>query len=493
MNPLYAGSLGRLALGFSTEMRSLPKALCTAAVFAASIASIGCKTTPPTNPAAIKAEPSMLLWGDTHVHGAHAAEGQGIDPHEAYLWAQGVDVTDPRTNTKVKLETPLDFLIVSEDARNMNPASWEHIVEAAEKAYEPCHFTSFIGWEWGTPRGDLDVHRIVIMKQDAQQAEELQPWTSRVDGNPESLWAWLGAVHSRRKTDFIVIPHAGDVANHEIRPMDEEESLTRARWEPVASFGGSPRSGSTPESPREEFARSVLLRGLEIGKEVGVNPFKFGVVGAEGQDGADLAAPGLTAVYAEENTRQAIFAALERKEVYATTGPRMRIRLFGGWNFEGKQANETNMVAMGYRLGHPMGSDLRGRPKDKGPGFLMYAVKDPSGADLDRMQVVKGWVDADGTAHSETYDAIWSGDRQRGEDGTVPPVEGEGAPSLLGFWSDTNFDATQPAFYYLRVLQVPTPSAPAGATESTGGSTSIQERAYTSPIWYTPPKPAPTP
>ncbi|MEM7435412.1 MAG: DUF3604 domain-containing protein [Myxococcota bacterium] len=472
----------------------MPKALWIAAGFGIAIASIGCKTTPPTNPAAIKAEPSMLLWGDTHVHGAHSAGAHGVDPHEAYLWAQGVDVTDPRTNTKVKLETALDFLVVTQDAENMNQASWEHVVEAAEKAYEPCHFTSFIGWEWGTPRdGDLDVHRIVIMKQDARQAEELQPWTSRVDGKPESLWAWLGAVHARRETDFIVIPHAGDVASHEIGPIDEEEAITRAHWEPVASFGGSARSDSTSGSPRENFARSVLLRGLKVGQEVGVNPFKFGVVGAEGQDGADFAAPGLTAVYAEENTRQAIFAALERKEVYATTGPRMRIRLFGGWNFEGKQANETNMVALGYTLGHPMGSDLRGRPKDKGPGFLMYAVKDPSGANLDRMQIIKGWVEADGTTHSETYDAVWSGDRQRGEDGTVPALAGDGAESLLGFWSDANFDATQAAFYYLRVLQAPTPGAPGVPAEATAESPTIQERAYTSPIWYTPPKPAPAP
>lgn len=449
--------------------------------------AVGCKSVPPTNAAAIKAEPNMLFWGDTHVHSSHSTGA--VDPNQAYRWAQGLAVFDPVAATEVKLEAPLDFLVVTDDAKRLTEATWENIVDAAEKHNEPCHFTSFIGWEWGMPSGDDPrVHRVVLIKQGSERAREIQPATSRVDGNPESLWAWLGAAHSRFGIDFMVIPRTAGLVDPQAVAMDEEEAQARVRWEPVASLERVADSDAQSGSSHEELAREVLLRGLQIDQAIGVNPFKFGVVGAARPNGGDLAAPGLTGVYAEENTRQAIFAAMERKEVFATTGPRIRVRLFGGWNFEGKQANETNMVMMGYRLGHPMGSDLRGRPKAKGPSFVMYAIADPSARNLDRMQIVKGWVDANGRTHSEVYDAVWSGERQRAEDGTVPPVEGEGAPSLLGFWSDSNFDATRRAFYYLRVLQVPTPLIPGTASTPTAESSTLQERAYTSPIWYTPPK-----
>ena len=163
------------------------------------------------------------------------------------------------------------------------------------------------------------------------------------------------------------------------------------------------------------------------------------------------------------------------------------------------------MVTVGYTLGYPMGSDLKKAPEGKAPGFLMYAVKDPDGANLDRIQIVKGWVDADGKTHERIYDVVWSGDRKRGPDGKVPAVENTvdlataeyqntaGAPALKGFWSDPDFDREQPAFYYLRVLQIPTPrrtlydAVALGIDPSkTGHPPTIQERAYTAPIWYTP-------
>jgi hypothetical protein len=218
-----------------------------------------------------------------------------------------------------------------------------------------------------------------------------------------------------------------------------------------------------------------------------------------------MSAQGLAAVWAEENTRTSIFAAFKRKEVYATTGPRIRVRFFGGWGFKGKDAQATEMVKKGYTFGHPMGSDLTKAPEDKAPGFLMYAVKDPKGADLDRIQIIKGWVDVDGAAHEKVYDVAWSGGRERGEDGKVPPATntvdlatGEyqnlwGAPSLSGFWSDPDFDPEERAFYYMRVLQIPTPRhtlldavALGMDPNETGHPPTIQERAYTSPIWYTP-------
>jgi hypothetical protein len=226
---------------------------------------------------------------------------------------------------------------------------------------------------------------------------------------------------------------------------------------------------------------------------------------ASGPDHRDLSAQGLTAVWAEENTRTSIFDAFKRKEVYATTGPRIRVRFFGGWNFTAKQARKANMVGIGYTFGHPMGSDLTKRPEDKAPSFLMYAVKDPDSANLDRIQMIKGWVDTEGKAHEKVYDVAWSGARERGTDGKLPPVTNlvdlarasysdvEGAPALYGFWSDPQFNPEQAALYYLRVLQLPTPrhtlyDAVARGTDPNemGHPPTIQERAYTSPIWYTP-------
>ena len=163
------------------------------------------------------------------------------------------------------------------------------------------------------------------------------------------------------------------------------------------------------------------------------------------------------------------------------------------------------MVKTGYTNGFPMGSDLTKGPEGKAPSFMMYAVKDPNGANLDRIQLVKGWVDAEGKTHERVYDVVWSGDRERGADGKLSPVKSTvdlatakydnsvGAPALHGFWSDPDFDPSQRAFYYLRVLQIPTPrhtlyDAVAFGIDpaDTGQPPTIQERAYTSPIWYTP-------
>jgi hypothetical protein len=226
--------------------------------------------------------------------------------------------------------------------------------------------------------------------------------------------------------------------------------------------------------------------------------------GASIADRDRASAQGLTAVWAEENTRTSIFDAFKRKEVYATTGPRIRLRFFGGWEFKAKQARGS-MVTVGYLLGRPMGSELTKAPGDKAPSFLMYAVRDPEGANLDRIQLIKGWVDSEGETHERAYDVVWSSGRELGPDGKVPPVantvdlatatfeDTEGAPALHGFWSDPDFDPEQPAFYYVRVLQIPTPrhtlyDAVARGTDPAvaGRPPSIQERAYSSPIWYAP-------
>ncbi len=298
----------------------------------------------------------------------------------------------------------------------------------------------------------------------------------------------------------------------------------------------------TPEMLPAEYARSGLQRGLLLEDQLGTNPFKFGLVGGSDnhvglttpdndnffgkftayepnpersthlskentENGAQLYAwqyitAGLTAVWAEENTRGALFDAMERREVYATTGPRMRVRFFGGWDFEAADALRRDLALVGYGKGVPMGADL---PAGEGaPSFLVYALRDPIGANLDRVQIVKGWIDAAGQPQEKVHDVAWSDERAPGPDGKLPAVGSTvdlsipswtntiGAAELGAVWTDPDFDPTLRAFYYARVIEIPTPrwtaydrvkfdlDLPGHIPLET------QERAYTSPIWYTP-------
>ena len=220
----------------------------------------------------------------------------------------------------------------------------------------------------------------------------------------------------------------------------------------------------------------------------------------------EVSASGYAAVWATENTREALWDAMERKETYATTGPRMIVRFFGGWDFEPKDAQNRLPARIGYEKGVPMGGDLREAPEGKSPTFLVAALKDPIGANLDRIQIIKGWLDANGEVQEQIYDVVWSGDRKPGADGKLPPVGNTvdvanatwtntiGDPELITVWKDPDFDAKQRAFYYARVLEIPTPRWTAydakrfGVKPLPGTTMTLQERAYTSPIWYTPGK-----
>ena len=229
-------------------------------------------------------------------------------------------------------------------------------------------------------------------------------------------------------------------------------------------------------------------------------------VGDQEYEGWSVAASGLAAVWATDNTRAAIFDAMERKETYATTGSRILVRFFGGWEFDTSDANTRLPASNGYRKGVPMGGDLYGAPDGQSPKFLVAARKDPLSGNLDRIQIVKGWMDDRGDTYEKVYDVAWSDSdsRRPGADGKLPPVGNTvdvenaiwtntiGDPELITVWEDPDFDPAQRAFYYARVIEIPTPrwttheakfygiEAPAESPMTT------QERAYTSPIWYTP-------
>jgi len=290
-----------------------------------------------------------------------------------------------------------------------------------------------------------------------------------------------------------------------------------------------------------EYAREALKRGLALEERLGTNPYKFGMIGstdshtslATAQEdnffgkhsgaepspermshpfmsnengtimGWQQVSSGLAAVWASENTREAIFDAMARKETYATTGSRMMVRFFGGWEFTDTDLNSRQPVFAGYRKGVPMGGDLTAAPAGKAPTFMAYAVRDPIGANLDRIQIVKGWKDGK-ELKEKVYDVAWSGDRRIGANGKLPPVGNTvnvvtaswtntiGAPELGVVWTDPDFDPEQRAFYYVRVLEIPTPrwslydAVRFDIELPDGAPTSTQERAYTSPIWYTP-------
>ncbi|MFK7866179.1 MAG: DUF3604 domain-containing protein, partial [Alphaproteobacteria bacterium] len=220
--------------------------------------------------------------------------------------------------------------------------------------------------------------------------------------------------------------------------------------------------------------------------------------------GWDMSASGLAAVWASENSREAIVAAFKRKEVYATSGPRIQLRFFAGWNFKSRDAREAGLAKRGYSRGVPMGGVLPVSSKSKAPSFLVEAARDPKGANLDRIQIVKGWVDEQGKTHERVYNVAASSERKIAADGTLSAVGNTvdletahytndiGDTRIASHWIDPDFDSTQSAFYYARVLQIPTPrhslydAIALQVEHPKDKAATIQERAYSSPIWYTP-------
>ncbi|MFW2372052.1 MAG: DUF3604 domain-containing protein [Gammaproteobacteria bacterium] len=293
-----------------------------------------------------------------------------------------------------------------------------------------------------------------------------------------------------------------------------------------------------------EYARAALKNGLKLEARLGTNPYKFALIGSsdahtglaameeenffgkttpqepspermtaafmdDKKSGVkimdwEISASGYAAVWAEQNTRASIWDAMHRKETYATTGSRMVVRFFGGWDFDKADASTRNPAVAGYKKGVPMGGDIHNAPKGKAPSFLLAALKDPIGANLDRIQVVKGWLDSKGKLQEKVYDVVWSDNRKPDAKGKLPSVGNTvdvknatwsntiGASELITVWKDPNFNPKLRAFYYARVLEIPTPRWTAydakrfGVKPQPSTRMTVIERAYTSPIWYTP-------
>lgn len=595
-------------------------------------------TQPQFSPYAGRNFPTQVFWGDTHLHTSISVDAgtmNRIGQEDAFRFARGEEITTTH-GLRAKLSRPLDFLVVSDHAEmyGLMPQllsgdpeilateagrkwyeeltsgdndrifatameivatlsqkeapiksdravrnAWRAYTKLADQFNEPGHFSAIIGFEYTTMGGN-NLHRNVLFRGDASEANRLVPFSQFDSQNPEDLWMFLDKFQNDTGAEVLAIPHNGNLSNGRMfsvetfggKPLTREIAELRARFEPIieatqikgdseahpmlspndefADYETWDRSNldgteaKTPDMLQYEYAREALKTGLKLEKELGTNPFKFGMIGStdahtslsaveeenffgkhsgvepelhrwehvviEAPDpdftvmGWQQAASGYAAVWAAENTREAIFDAMMRKETYATTGSRMSVRFFGGWDFTAEDIETRLPAGVGYAKGVPMGGDLRGDPAGRAPSFLVAALKDPYSGNLDRIQIVKGWMNPNGETDEKVYDVVWGGDRALGADGQLPSVGNTvnvekatwsntiGTPELIGVWTDPNFDPTLSAFYYARVIEIPTPRWTAyealrfGVEMSPDVPMSTQERAYTSPIWYTP-------
>ena len=461
--------------------------------------------------------------------------------------------------------------------------AWAHITTLAEQHNDPGHFTALIGFEWTSNPGRNNLHRNIVFRGAKQGADKIIPYSNFDSFDPEDLWNWMEATEQETGDRLLAIAHNGNLSNGLMfddvtlngEPLSKDYASRRIRWEPLYETTQMKGDGEAHPllSPNDEFAdfetwdkgqlgpepktadmlpreytREALKRGLAYEEKLGVNPWKFGLVGSTdahtslatttednffgkvaaveptanpvrfeetvggiggppevGQFARQTSASGLAAVWARENTRAAIWDAMARKEVYATTGTRMRVRLFAGFDFSADDMQRSDFAEHGYKYGVPMGGDLTNAPGERSPAFLVQALRDPDGANLDRIQIIKGWLDENGQTHERIWDVAVSGDRDIDHNGRcLTPVGNTvnveaatysnaiGAAVLIAYWRDPEFDPSQRAFYYARVIEIPTPRWTTfdarffGVDRPDDVPASIQERAYTSPVWYTP-------
>ena len=496
-------------------------------------------------------------------------------------WYEKLTAGDPQIafETAMEIVASLSGDVPPIDNPKAVKHAWENYTALADQFNEPGVFSAIIGYEY-TTEGANNLHRNVLFRDDSVRANQTRPFSQFDSKNPEDLWAYLAEYEARTGGEVLAIAHNGNLSNGRMFSMNawdgseltKEIAEMRARFEPIYeptqikgdgeahpflspddefadfdTWDASNLNGTelkTPDMLAGEYAREALKRGLKIEQELGVNPFKFGMVGAtdahtgmataqednffgkhsgvepepqrwkhvviEAPDpdlsiyGWKQAAGGLGAVWAKENTRAAIFDAMMRKETYATTGSRMLVRFFGGYDFTEADAQSRLPADAGYAKGVPMGGNLAVSEDGAAPTFLVAALKDPLSGNLDRIQIVKGWLDAEGETQEKVYNVVWAGDRALDVDGKLPDVGNTvdvanatwtntiGAAELIGTWQDPDFEASQSAFYYVRVIEIPTPRWTAYEAKRFGVEMDAAvpmittERAYTSPIWYTP-------
>jgi hypothetical protein len=445
-------------------------------------------------------------------------------------------------------------------------SAWNDVIlKAARDHYQPGRFTTLAGFEWTASRNAGNMHRNVLFR-DLNVPE--MPLSALDTDDEEKLWAWMAEQEKQGRKLLAIPHNSNgskgymfNAADRAGKPLTAEYARLRSHFErliemmqikgnsevhrkfwPADEFAGFENadsvgtfSGRTFQKPN--FVRWAVIKGLDYQAKLGANPYHLGFTGGtdnhnglpsdvaendyigshgpadntvqvrrEGEiDGwikAKESSPGsIAAVWATKNTRAAIWDAMAARESFVTSGPRIKARLFGGAELAAP-ADGKALVEQGYKSGVPMGGTLK--TLAKAPSFTVWAAKDSDGANLDRIQIVKGWVDAKGEPRDKVYDVVWSGERKPGKEGKLPPVGNTvdvtkatysnsiGAPELMGRWTDPEFDPKRPALYYVRVLEIPTPR---WTTHDAVRNklpllkdvpTTIQERAWTSPIWYTP-------
>ena len=445
--------------------------------------------------------------------------------------------------------------------------NWQRQVSAAEQFNKPGQFTAFVAYEWSPMPGGAHMHRNVIFRGprypeipftslDSQKPEDL--WTYAEARKAEGIDVLL-IPHNSNLSEGLMFAGKDSYGNPLSRAYAERRSALE-RLAEISQIKGT--SETRPEfSPTDEFAafeildfgqnpdadlrggylRPALQRGLEIQQTTGANPFKLGFIGSsdfhsglssseennfpgglgDGDEQSNpsrvltevnalmrapitiMSASGLAGIWAEENTRESLFDAMQRREVFATSGNKIRVRLFAGWEYQNGFTHDADWVSSAYAKGVPMGSDLPAGDHKTAPRFALQAVKDPEAGNLDRIQVIKLWLD-NGVAKEKVFEAVWAGDRQLNAEGKLPVIGSTvdaatasytntiGAVELLGEWQDPDFDPSQSALYYARVLEIPTPrwstylAVRNGLPLSTSAPVSLQERAWSSPVFYQP-------
>jgi hypothetical protein len=471
-------------------------------------------------------------------------------------------------------------LINEEAATRISASQWTKSMQAADRHYAPGQFTTLVGWEWSQTASGANLHRIIVSDTDGKTASSFDPVGSDDAPYPEQLWDQLDVLSKTTGADFVSIPHNSNLSKGYMfskttlkgLPITADYATKRVKWEPLVEATQIKGDSEThPDlTPDDEFAdfenfnfylqafpqaqgykiqkgdtvRSALKNGLELQANIGVNPFKVGMIGStdahsaiasaeepnfwgkvatdstpenkrrddpdgyadgkQGFNGWNMSASGLAAVWSTDNSRESIIAAMKRRETYASTGPRIRVRMFAGWHFAMADAKSPDIANIGYSQGVPMGGELTNAPEGGAPHFLIRATKGPIDHNLDRVQVIKAWLGSDGEAQERIFDVVWSGDRQPNAQGKLPAVGNTadirtgktantiGTVELATVWADPEFDPARSAVYYVRVLQIPTvrhsqlDAIALGIDTPYEGPATIQERAYTSPVWYTP-------